>query len=51
MEDKVFLVFGIIGVICGIILIFQQQYLIGTGGTIASASVVFRNVKKLKTKK
>lgn len=51
MEDKLFLVFGILAIICGIALVFQQQYTIGIGGTIAGAWVVFKNINKIKAKR
>lgn len=51
MEDKLFLVFGLAAVICGIALVTQQQYVIGIGGTVAGAWVVFKNINKIRAKK
>lgn len=41
MEDKLFLGFGVITVISGIVLILEQQYVIGVSGSIVGAGLVF----------
>lgn len=51
MQDKLLIGLGIAALVSGIILTFQQQYIIGISGAIAGAGLVWQNLKKLREKK
>lgn len=50
MEDKIFLGFGVLAFICGILLILEQKYLIGVSGAIVGAWLGYMNYVKIKNK-
>lgn len=50
METKIFLGFGILALISGILLIFEKQYLLGISGSIVGAGLALQNIKKLRDK-
>jgi uncharacterized membrane protein HdeD (DUF308 family) len=50
MENKVFLGFGIITIISGIYLVFQNQPFIGIPGSIIGVWLVYMNMKQIKGK-
>lgn len=50
MENKLFLAFGIITILSGIALSFQENYLIGVPGTIVGIWLTAVNFKKVKEK-
>jgi len=47
-SDKLFLGFGILTIISGIALIFEEQYLIGISGSIVGLGLALQNFKKIK---
>ena len=51
MEDKLFIGFGVVALICGIVFIIQQQYLLGIAGSIVGIGLVLQNLKKIQAKK
>lgn len=50
MEDKLFLGFGILVVICGVWMIVDKNYLIGISGAVVGATLVFSNFQKIRNK-
>lgn len=50
MEDKIFLGFGVVTIICGILLILEQKYLIGISGSIVGAWLAYQNYVKISNK-
>lgn len=48
MEDKLFIVFGVLALISGILLATQGQYLIGIPGAIVGLALIVKNTKKIR---
>ena len=48
--DKVFIGFGIITIISGVMLVLQDQLLVGIAGSIVGVWLVITNMKKIKGK-
>jgi len=48
--EKLFLGFGILTVISGILLILQKNYIIGVSGSIVGIGLVLQNLKQIKDK-
>jgi len=51
MENKIFAGLGIVTIISGISLIYQNLYVIGIPGSIVGIWLTFDNLKKIKMKK
>jgi len=49
-SEKLFIGFGILTVVSGILLVLENNYLIGISGSIVGAGLIFLNMKKLKEK-
>lgn len=50
-SEKLFLGLGVITVLSGILLIFEENYIVGVSGTIVGLGLVFQNLKQLREKK
>jgi uncharacterized membrane protein HdeD (DUF308 family) len=48
--DKIFIGFGILTIISGVLLVFQDQAFIGIPGSIVGVWLVVSNLKKIKGK-
>lgn len=48
--EKLWIGFGIITIISGVILAFQSQYIIGIPGSIVGVWLVLQNMKQIKNK-
>lgn len=51
MENKLFIGFGIITILCGVYFIVQGQYLEGICGASVGSWLVYMNMQKMKNKK
>jgi len=49
--EKLFLGIGIITVLSGILLIFEENYVVGVSGSIVGLGLVIQNIKRLREKK
>lgn len=49
--EKSFIVLGVITVLSGIFLIFEENYVVGVSGSIVGLGLVFQNIKQLREKK
>lgn len=49
-SEKLWIGFGILTIICGIGLIFSNQYVIGIPGSIIGGWLVLQNMKQIKDK-
>lgn len=50
-SEKLFLGLGVITVLSGILLIFEENYIVGFSGAIVGLGLVFQNIKQLREKK
>jgi len=50
-SDKLFLAFGIITIISGILLIIEKDYLIGVSGSCVGAMIAYQNWVKIRESK
>ena len=48
--EKIWLGFAIVTIICGILLVFEGNYVSGISGSIVGAWLAFENYQKLKNK-
>jgi hypothetical protein len=46
--EKIWLAFAVITIICGVLLIFEKNYISGISGSIVGCWLAFENWKKLK---
>lgn len=49
-SEKLLIGFGIITILCGIGLIFSNQYVMGISGSIVGIGLIFQNIKQIKIK-